>query len=285
MGQSGCFSIDHVIGKDIFLLQRALPCIEFVEYRQWGKGDIVGSHSHPDLFQLDYFPDGKGVYRVEKSSGAITADMFYLVAPGREHEIRSSTECPLVNLTVKFRHPYLNAGFLPLAMKVQPAAAGQMTRLFRQVISETITDAVENKYIASLRLSELLALLYQAYRETQCSGINNPHILCVTRYLLVNFNKSLALASLAQAANITEEHLCRIFKKETGFSPLEFLQLLRLEHAKMRLWEEDGNISDIAALTGFGKSADMNRCFRKYLGMSSREYRQKIWREKAIGKN
>jgi AraC-like DNA-binding protein len=97
--------------------------------------------------------------------------------------------------------------------------------------------------------------------------------------LSAHFNTSLPLADLARVAGVTEEHLCRIFKKETGFSPLEFLQILRMEQAKMRLGGEDGNISDIAAMTGFGKSSDMNRCFRKHLGMSSREYRQKTWKK------
>lgn len=282
MNQTGHFSIDHIIGKGILLLQRNLPCIEFVEYRHWEKSRIVASHRHPDLFQLDYFPEGKGIYRVEDFSCAITADMFYFVSPKRTHEIRSSAACPLVNLTVKFRHPYLNQEFLPSAMKVEPAATGQIARLFRQVVSETVANVAENKHIALLRLSELLVLLYQAYREIQCSKINNALVLRVIRYLSVYFNTSLALVDLARVAGITGEHLCRIFKKETGFSPLEFLQLLRLEQAKLRLGENGNNISDIAAMTGFGKSSDMNRCFRKHLGMSSREYRQKTWNGKTI---
>jgi len=279
MNKTGHFPIDHIIGRGVFLLQRVLPLIEFVEYRHWEKNLIVANHRHADLFQLDYFPDGKGMYRIEDSSCAITADTFYFVSPGRAHEIRSSTAYPLINLTVKFRHPYLNQEFLPLTIKVAPAVTGQMARLFRQVVSETVTDAVENKHIASLRLSELLVLLYQAYRETQCSNINNALVLRVIRYLSAHFNTSLPLADLARVAGVSEEHLCRIFKKETGFSPLEFLQLLRLEHAKMQLGGEGGKISDIAAMTGFGKSADMNRRFRKYLGMSSREYRQKEWQK------
>lgn len=269
------FPIDHIIGRGAFLLQRVLPWIEFVEYRHWEKDRIVAGHCHADLFQLDYFPDGKGIYRVADSSWPITADMFYFASPGQVHEIRSSATHPLVGLTAKFQHPYLNQEFLPPATKVAPALTGQIAQLFRQVVSETVTATVENKHIASLRLSELLALLYQAYRETQCSNINNPLVLRVIRYLSVHFNTPLALADLARVADISAEHLCRIFKKETGFSPLEFLQLLRLEHAKMRLGAEVGNISDIAAITGFGEPADMNRCFRKHLGISSRAYRQK----------
>lgn len=273
------FLLDGIVGKGVFLLQNALPDIAFAEYRHWENERIVKSHSHPDLFQLDFFPSGEGTYQIEKNSSTITNNEFYFVPVKHAHEIRSSATHPLIGLTVKFRHPRLDAEFLSPAIKIQPATIQQAEGLFRQVVSESVISTVENKHIASLRLSELLVFLYQAYRETQHAVVKNPVVLNVIRYLATRFDKSLSLAWLAQVADVSEEHLCRIFKKETGVSPIEFLQLLRMEQAKMRLSGEDGNISDIAALTGFGKSADMNRCFRKHLGISSREYRQKTWRE------
>lgn len=271
--------LDHIIGKNVFLLQRALPCIAFAEYRYWEMNRGIAMHRHPALFQLDYFPDGDGVYRGKEFSQPIKPDLVFFMAPGGAHAIRSSAKRPLVNLTVKFRHPCLDRQFLPALMKMAPGVSGQIAELMRQVVSKTVTNTTANKYIASLRLAELLVFLYQTHRETRLSRVANPIVARVIRCLLAHFNEPLSLTYLAQVAGVTEEHLCRIFKKETGGSPLEFLQLLRLEHAKMRLCGADGNISDIAAMTGFGKSSDMNRCFRKHLGMSSREYRQKTWKK------
>lgn len=268
-------SIDYAIGKGVHLLQRDLPGIEFGEYRHWERSRFVAFHSHPGLFQLDYFPDGEGTYRIESEKRAIKSNKLFFVAPGQPHEIKSSAAHPLVNLTIKFRHSCLDHNFLSPLMEIPAPVVGQIERLIREVVSRTVTATADNKYVASLRLAELLVCLYQICQDAHISSRVSPVVQQVIRHMFAHYKEPIALADLARMGNMTAEHLCRVFKKDIGVSPFEFLRLLRLEQAKTLLCEGGRNISEVAAMTGFGKSSDMNRCFQKHLKMNSRAYQKR----------
>ena len=51
-------------------LKNCRPEIEFTECRRWEAGRVVDVHLHKDIFQIDYFPEGNGVYE----SGRICAN-------------------------------------------------------------------------------------------------------------------------------------------------------------------------------------------------------------------
>jgi len=84
---------------------------------------------------------------------------------------------------------------------------------------------------------------------------------------------SLSNHQLAEKYGISEYHLIRIFKDETGLSPQKFRNQILLDKAKQLLQETELNISEISYLLGFTDPLYFSRIFRKLVGISPTDYR------------
>ena len=85
-------------------------------------------------------------------------------------------------------------------------------------------------------------------------------------YLNENATKSISRWQIAASVNISEDYLTRIFRKEVGLSPWDYLNRFRIQIASKLLLETGASISEIASLTGFQDQAYFCRVFRKVKG-------------------
>lgn len=85
-------------------------------------------------------------------------------------------------------------------------------------------------------------------------------------YLNDNATYSISRWQIAGSVNISEDYLTRIFRKEIGISPWDYLNRYRIQIASRLLLETGSSISEIAALTGFQDQAYFCRVFRKVKG-------------------
>ena len=66
------------------------------------------------------------------------------------------------------------------------------------------------------------------------------------------------------------------FKKYYDVSPIQYLLRIRIEKAKELLEETNQKVGDIASSVGFSAQQRFNDIFKKNLGVSPSEYRQKF---------
>ncbi|HVK02130.1 MAG TPA: helix-turn-helix transcriptional regulator [Armatimonadaceae bacterium] len=89
-------------------------------------------------------------------------------------------------------------------------------------------------------------------------------------------DQPLRLADVAAHVGVSEQHLARVFKHETGRTVFEYARRARFERAKTLLSGSDRNVSEIALLTGFSSVAVFSRTFRREIGRTPSEYRRFI---------
>lgn len=257
---------------DTAALAGRLPEIAFVEFRQWGRERVVKSHAHADQFQLDYFTEGEGTYRVDGAAHAIRAGVFYFVPPGRRHAMAGASTRPPVNLTVKFRHADLAPDFLPGVTNVTETQADRAVRLFREVVSEFVLDLSARRAVAALRLAELLLLLRESRRS---GGGEHPLVAVLKPFMAAHLAEPIGLDDMAKAVEVSREHLCRVFKRETGETPLGHLRSLRVERAKQLLAGGREPLTAVAERSGFADARDFHRVFKRLTGAGPRDYRRR----------
>jgi two-component system response regulator YesN len=104
----------------------------------------------------------------------------------------------------------------------------------------------------------------------------NPIIRHVERYVQNNYNEELSLQLLSLRFNVNNVYLGRLFKKETEQNFNDYLNHIRLSHAKKMLAATTLKASEIATAVGF---LDPNYFFRKFKqmhGISPSDYRLSI---------
>lgn len=134
----------------------------------------------------------------------------------------------------------------------------------------------------AIRISKLF--LYQWHRDGQlpyASMIANiSHGDAVIEkcqaYAPDHYQSAAILAELLQVSGLPKRSFDRRFKKATGFSPLEYIQCLRIEEAKQMLELEDRPIEEIACDVGYSDLASFRRLFRKIAGLTPGDYRRRF---------
>lgn len=84
--------------------------------------------------------------------------------------------------------------------------------------------------------------------------------------------EKLTLQDMADTACLSRFHFARLFRRSTGFSPMEYFLHARLEHAKAMLRQGGLPISDIAVAMGFADQSHLTRHFRRCVGMTPLQY-------------
>lgn len=88
------------------------------------------------------------------------------------------------------------------------------------------------------------------------------------------YPENLTLDKLADMAQMSKSHFCRMFRKRFGVNFSLYINRVRVAEAALLLAKSYLNISEIAASVGFEYVQHFNRIFREVYGISPGEYRR-----------
>ena len=134
----------------------------------------------------------------------------------------------------------------------------------------------------AIRISKFF--LYQWHREGQLpfasmianKGHGDAAIERCQTWLAQNYERPDIIAELVQRSGLPKRTFDRRFRSATGYSPLAYVQALRIEEAKHLLETGSQPIEEIAQEVGYADLASFRRLFRRQAGMSPGDYRKKL---------
>ena len=94
-------------------------------------------------------------------------------------------------------------------------------------------------------------------------------------YLHQNYTRPLARWEIAESIGVNEDYLSRVFKRELGITPWDYLNRYRVYRAKALLVSTHESVGEVARKAGFSDAAYFSRVFRQVTGVSPSVYREK----------
>lgn len=142
----------------------------------------------------------------------------------------------------------------------------------------------------AIRISKLF--LYQWHREGQLPYAsmmaNVDHgdaaILHCRNWLAGNYERADAVAEAARFSGLPKRTFDRRFRTATGYSPLAYIQALRIEEAKQILETTAMPIEAVSRDVGYEDKASFRRLFRRLAGMTPGDYRRKFQLPKNVSR-
>ena len=96
-----------------------------------------------------------------------------------------------------------------------------------------------------------------------------------------HLGEDLSVPALARRASMSERNFARAFRDETGMTPGAYVEVARVESARIALETGDLPVEAIARQAGFGTVETMRRAFRRRVGVSPNSYRGRFRSEAA----
>ena len=92
-------------------------------------------------------------------------------------------------------------------------------------------------------------------------------------YISRNFASPITLEDVAKQVHLNPAYFSSIFKQSIGSSFKEYLNMVRIEESKRLLANTDYSVIDIAVATGFEDQSYFSKVFKKYTGLTPKQYR------------
>ena len=123
----------------------------------------------------------------------------------------------------------------------------------------------------------MLLSLYEEITE-HLKKMSSPHtntvVECVCQIIAKRYMEQLSVTSLAEMVNLTPAYLCVLFKQAMGKTINEYLTQERMKQAKELLANSNIHLYDVCYKVGYFSPSYFSRIFKKYVGMTPREYRE-----------
>lgn len=136
-------------------------------------------------------------------------------------------------------------------------------------------DIVPEPEVSVYIHSILCELLFIAGAD-HAQNMRNPLIEQALSYIRQHYQEPLEVKDIASEVNLSLYHFARLFKQEVGYSPHEYIVIMRMNAAKKLLKSTDLSVAEIAARVGYEYSTSFTSVFTKKVGSTPKKFRDML---------
>jgi AraC-like DNA-binding protein len=250
-------------------------------------------HCHEHI-ELAIILKGSGVFHIDGQDYPIKAGDLIILNPGTYHKCMLINPCSYV---VENYIAFTDIHIRDLAPNIFPIHNCCIVRtMSNKIRQETfkICAAIVKEYKACqsgryfMLKSYLVQLILILVREQQKNFQEHKGYLFespnkkyavkqIINFLNEHYQEKISLEQIAQNMYLSTFYISKIFKSETGDTPINYLIELRMEKARS-LMEYDGAISiqNVASLVGYDDVYHFSKLFKKHFGVSPSQYRSNM---------
>ena len=249
-------------------------------------GEVPRCHgmwtNHPKYYGIQYNHAGKlrleidGVLR-----GEAEGPQLFITRPGRVYnygcaENERRYHCFICTIGERVES-YISGGLLEPDFPEQPLPVGEPERLFR-TMSE-ITSLVRSHAVVPPRAVLLFEdLLLQIAENRAPRELPPPYCAAAIRELVRRIRgapeEAFDFAAEARLCHVTPTHFRRLFKRQLGLPPRQFLIYCRLEKAAALLLRGSLSVAEVAFAAGFLDQNYFARMFKRRYRITPLDYRR-----------
>lgn len=229
--------------------------------------------------QIIYTTRGKGCIRFEDKEFLLTKNYcFYLPAhyPHEYFTMGDLWETHWVTFDGFATVQMLNQLGFTTAMVQKLSDISKLESLFKKMFMTLKSDHLFGDYTCSGLIYQYLIEACRVFFDKDASNNSDRSriLMPVLNYIDENLDMDISLEKLCEIAEVSPQHLCRVFKEVLNLRPIEFVSKKRVAKAKELLISTDLSITEISHQVGYPDHSYFGSVFKKYELMSPSEYRK-----------
>ena len=186
------------------------------------------------------------------------------------------TECIFLTCHSDFGYAQQAIKLKCLDYVLKPVKPDVLEQVLKNAIQLIRTKEKNKEY---QQYGELYVKNMMKEEESESNEISN-HLEMVEDYIRTHIGDPLTVEGLAKYVHLNPDYLTRSFKKKHNQTLINYITEQRMFLAKELLSKSNMSISMISAKVGYPNYSYFTKIFKKFYGVSPREYRQKCLDEK-----
>ncbi len=270
-------------------------------YIRQRKEEETNYHCH-DYIELVIILKGKGHFLINGKEYPASEGNIILLNPGTYHKSipdeessTAFTECYLAFTDVEFINCPKN--FFPLfhgyklITKLPEAWKKEIFHLCNSIAEESKSAETGRYFILKAYLIQILCLLARFQKQEredaqkkemnpryEFKSFNKKYVIQqITKYMEEHYQEKISLDQIAANMYLSSFYISKLFKSETGDTPINYLISLRMQKAKELLdLDPEKSIQSVAAAVGYEDAYHFSKLFKKYYGISPLYYKSRL---------
>lgn len=256
-------------------------------------GENSEYHSH-DFLEMFFIQSGTGHYLVEGELVAIEEGDLLIINPGVRHQSRTAPETKLP--ATEFCVAFSDVHFRGIPENTMPLPGGtflmhttgevhrKLVRLCASIQEENAICRQGQYFMMKSYLMQMILLVIREQFEPMerqkgysFESVNKKYIVeQILNFFEEHYSDRISLEQIAENMYLSPFYISKIFKSETGDTPIRHLIDIRLEKA-MELFKEGGtgSIQEVAASVGYDDAYHFSKLFKKRYGISPSQAKKK----------
>lgn len=238
--------------------------------------DYLVQRNNYDSFLLIYIKKGEGFLKVENRETTFRKEDVVLVDCYKPHVYGTTKDSEILwfHFAGSTSREYVNMIFRNSGPICSVRNLITFEKDLNRILLMISSGSVVNDALCSYYIVKILTDLVLSSSKTLKSDNTRSVTADVISYINDHICEQLTLQTLADKAGLSPFYFTRLFKKETGYTPHEYIILSRINIAKFFLKSTAYSIKEICFSSGFSSESSFCTTFRKICGMTPSEYRE-----------
>ena len=217
--------------------------------------DIYHHTYQEEVKTMDYIREGN----LEEVVGAVEL-LASTAGKLSENEIRNERNLGICSITLATRAA-IEGGAVP-------AKAYKLSDLYINKIDQCkrMTEIFEYRKRSLYDFAKLVV-------EERAKRANSRYTEQCKEYIRKYYHQKIYISDIAEALGVSESHLSRIFKKETGESIQKYSMHMRIERAENLLKYSEASLTEISEYLCFSSQSHFGKVFKVHKNMTPKQYR------------
>jgi AraC-like DNA-binding protein len=247
-------------------------------YFNWKEGRIL------DEYQLIYIPIGNGLFESAScKQQRIKGGTILFLFPGEWHRFKPDPQTGWDEFWVGFKgiiiENIVQQQFLLRKSAVLEIGLSEtIIQLFTNIIEITKEERTGYQPLVSGIVMHLLGEIHSLTKQHFYVGEDiTESIIKKARIIFrTNIDQDIDMEEVAKELCVSYAWFRKAFKTYTGIAPHQYLLQLKIEKAKMLLFNRSKSIKEIAFSLNFDSAFYFSKLFKEKVGVSPKEYRKKL---------
>ncbi len=229
--------------------------------------NFVFSKGDQDYCTMALILGGSARYELAGTEFTVQSGDILFFPPHIRYIARVVSKEPWEHIVIAFRTAE-NPGEFPLERVHKAVHGSRFEELFRQAYTVWSACAFGYKLQTKAVVSQILfELLRENFARHFGSNTALSSLKAASDYMEQNYRRKITVEELAARSGYSASHFARQFTKVYGVSPIQYLNSIRILHAKNLLRTDQYTIAEIAQKCGFSNVYYFSRCFKQLTGI------------------